>query len=257
MIVGYNEGSLLRQCINSIDFCDEILYADLGSSDKSVDTAKLAGAKVYHREKVPSGEYIQSEIVHYTKHDWVIFIDPDELVDENLKDQLIKEFEKIKTNELIGGVSVPWHFYFRKHKLKGTIWGGNNQKHFLVNKDRYEFLPITHYGRKIKDGFYIQDIVLNEYGNNFLHHYWMNGYKVFIKKHQRYLKNEGKDEFDRGRRTSIKKILLAPFKEFYFSLITKKGYKDNFIGLFLSVFWAYYKTVVYIGVYKVQKKNMK
>lgn len=47
-----------------------------------------------------------------------------------LKKQIIKEFDKIKINSSIGAVTVPWHFYFKDYKLKGTIWGGNNQKHF-------------------------------------------------------------------------------------------------------------------------------
>lgn len=255
MIVGLNEELLLKQCLKSIDFCDEILYADLGSTDNSIKIAKLSGAKISQRVVVPSGEYIHSEIVHYTKYEWIIFIDPDEMVDDVLKKQIIKEFESIKTKSNIGAISVPWHFYFKNHKLKGTIWGGNNQKHFLVNKNRYDFLPITHYGRNVKNGYQIQDITINQNRNNILHHYWMNSYKVFFKKHQRYLKNEGKDEFDRGRRVSLKKIVVAPIKEFYFSLIIKKGYKDHLIGWFLSAFWAYYKTSVYIGIYKVQKKQ--
>ena len=36
--------------------------------------------------------------------------------------------------------------------------------------------------------------------------------------------------------------------------IEKKGYKDRFIGLLLSAFWAYYKTSVYLGIYREQKK---
>ena len=254
MVVGLNEGLLLKECLTSIDFCDEILYADIGSTDNSIEIAKLASADIYYRNKVPSGEYIQSEIVHYTKHDWVIFIDPDECVDESLKEQIFKEFDFIKNDLQIGAVSVPWQFYFKKHKLKGTIWGGENKKYFLVNKNRFNFLPITHHGRILKKGYKYYEILLNKSSTNILHHYWMNSYRIFLKKHQRYLKNEGKDEYVIGRRTSIKKIVLAPFTEFYFSLIEKKGYKDRFIGLLLSAFWAYYKTSVYLGIYREQKK---
>ena len=257
MVVGYNESKFLNNCLSSINFCDEILYTDLGSTDDSINIAKKFGAKIYQRDRknVPSCEMVQSEIVHYTKHDWVIFIDPDERVDETLQQHFINDFEKITSDPKTGAITVPWQFYFKKHKLIGTIWGGNNLKHFLVNKHRYQFLPIIHYGRKIIKGFRIDNVTLNQNQTNVLHHYWMNSYRVFIRKHQRYIKHEGKDEYDRDRRVGLKKIFFAPINEFYFSLITKKGYKDNLIGWFLSAFWAYYKTAVYIGIYKEQKKN--
>jgi hypothetical protein len=256
MVVGYNEEKLLTNCLQSLFFCDEILYTDLGSSDNSISIAKKFTDKIYYRDKatVPSCEMAQTEVVHYTKNDWVVFIDPDEVIDKILADEIILLFEKICNEETIGAVYVPWHFYFKMHKLIGTIWGGNNQKHLLVNKNKFNFLPIIHYGRQLKNGYKNYFIPLNKENSNILHHYWMNSYTVFIKKHQRYLKNEGQDEYDRGRRSSLRKIVLSPFKEFYFSLITKQGYQDYFIGLFLSIFWAYYKTCVTIAVYKVQRK---
>lgn len=252
MVVGYNEEKFLQQCLKSIGFCDELIYTDLGSTDASLDVAKNAGAKIYHREKVPSGEYIQSEIVDYTKHDWIIFIDPDEYVDESLQMQIISEFKVISANPLIGAVKVPWQFYFKRHRLNGTVWGGYNEKYLLVNKKRFEFLPITHYGRKLMSGFISHNIKLNRGATNILHHYWMNSYKIFIRKHMRYLKNEGKDNYHNGVRVSIKKLIRTPFTEFYQSFVIQRGYKDKFIGFFLSIFWAFYKTNIYLGVYKRQ-----
>jgi glycosyltransferase involved in cell wall biosynthesis len=254
MVVGYNEGKLLPACLESIRFCDEILYTDLGSSDNSIEIAKQYNAIIYKRDKanVPSGEIAQAEVVNYTKNEWVIFIDPDEVVDIALQKLIVGEFENITSNPLIGAVTVPWQFYFKRRKLLGTIWGGINRKFFLVNKHRFDFLPITHYGRTLKIEFTQYDVPENKGKTNVLHHYWMNSYVVFIKKHLRYLKKEGTDEYNRHRRSSIKKIMLSPFKEFYFSMFTKKGYKDLLIGLFLSIFWAFYKTSVAIGIFKVQ-----
>ena len=258
MVVGYNEASLLEACLESINFCDEIFYTDLGSTDDSITIAMKFACNILHKDKkmVPSCEMVQTEVVNYTKHDWVIFIDPDECVHNSLREQIINEFDKITSDPHIGAVSVPWQFYFKKHKLKGTVWGGENKKYFLVNKNRFIFLPIIHHGRILKNGFNHYQILLNTKCTNILHHHWMNSYSVFIKKHQRYLKNEGKDEYLIGRRTSLKRIVLAPFKEFYFSFITKNGYRDKFVGFILSAFWAYYKTTVYIGIYKMQKQNI-
>ena len=259
MVVGYNEEILLCACLNSISFCDEIIYTDLGSTDGSVNVALQFGASIYHKDKskVPSCEMVQTEVVHYTKNDWVLFIDPDEAVDVVLQNQIRNEFLAITTEEKTGAISVPWQFYFSGKKLKGTVWGGSNKKFLLVNKHRFEFLPIIHYGRKLKDGFTNYDIPLNRNKTNVLHHYWMSSMKIFLQKHKRYLKNEGRDNYNAGVRVGKKNLLLSPFKEFHHSFIEKNGCKDGLTGLFLSGFWAYYKTHIALDIYRIQKQSKK
>ncbi len=257
MIVGYNEAHFLRPCLDSVSFCNEIIYTDLGSTDDSIEIARRYTENVYIKDKknVPSCEIVQAEVIHITKNDWVIFIDPDERVDEVLARQIADEFNVIKKNDKVGAVMVPWQFYFKTKKLRGTVWGGVNKKYFLVNKYKFSFLPTVHYGRTLKQGFNVYEINENKQQTNLLHHYWMNSYKVFIKKHFRYLKNEGIDNYNLGVRVAAKKIILVPFKEFYFSFIDKKGYKDLFIGFFLSLFWAFYKTYIAVDIFMIQQKK--
>lgn len=254
MVVGYNESELLSNCLSSVSFCDEIIYTDLGSSDNSLEVAASFTNNIYKREKVPSGEYIQSEMVHVTKNEWVIFIDPDEMIDKVLQQQIIDEFYIIASNPHIGSVTVPWLFYFKNYRLKGTIWGGNNKKYLLVNKNRFEFLPITHYGRKLKEDFFNYNIVLNSYGTNLLHHYWVTSYSVFILKHLRYLEKEGIDQYNQGVRIRLKKIMLIPFKEFSFSFFKKKGYKNFLLGFGLSIFWSLYQTCIALDIILIQSQ---
>ncbi|MCH6201349.1 hypothetical protein MMU07_17330 [Aquiflexum sp. LQ15W] len=256
MVVGYNEDIFLQKCLDSISFCEEIIYIDLGSSDNSIETAKRFASKIIKRPIAPSGEYIQSEVIHTTKYDWVIFIDPDEVVDITLAANIISLFTQLNNQRKVGAILVPWQFYFKKRTLKGTVWGGANKKYLLVHKKRFIFLPITHYGRKVKEGYQTFEISYNKARTNILHHYWMNSYKVFIKKHQRYLKNEARDQFNTGKRMGIKKAFLMPWNAFKESFIHKKGYKDGWIGLFLSVFWAYYQTSIAVGLLRIQKEKL-
>jgi glycosyltransferase involved in cell wall biosynthesis len=259
MIVGYNEAHFLEQCFESISFCDEIIYTDLGSTDNSLIIAKKYAQQIHHRKKVniPSCEMVQTEVVHFTKNDWVIFIDPDEMVSPSLANQIMEELETIKSDLSIGSIMVPWQFYYKKKKLKGTVWGGINKKYFLVNKYRFEFLPIVHFGRRLKEGFQNYEIAFDTNKNNILHHYWMNSFKVFINKHLRYLKREGIDNYNAGKRMGKKELLFSPFNAFSNSFFKMKGYKDGFVGLFLSGFWAFYKTKIGIDIYILQSREKK
>ena len=255
MVVGYNEEKLLPACLQAISFCDDIHYTDLGSTDGSLKIAEIFAQHIYHRAPVPSCEMIQTEVVHYTKNDWVIFVDPDEVVDETLATEIINRFEELTAQQEVGAIKVPWQFYFKRTRLRGTVWGGKNQKFFLVNKHRFTFDPVVHYGRKLKTGFTSTTIELNKAETNVLHHYWMNSWKIFIRKHRRYLINEGIDRYNIGTRTSFKQVLCAPYNEFKRSFWTLKGYKDGLLGFFLSAFWAWYQTSAMLSLYKIQKQK--
>lgn len=137
--------------------------------------------------------------------------------------------------------------------MKGTIWGDNNVKGILVNKNRFEILPITHYGRRLKNGF-IRTIIERN-GDNVLHHYWMDNLGAFISKHRKYLKDEGSDKFKMGERTTLKNVMYQPFAQFANCFIRRKGYKDGFLGLLLSAFWTWYSTYAQIDLYKITKRK--
>ena len=257
IIVGFNESILLPKCLDSLKFCQEKIYIDLYSTDNSADIAIKAGCSVFYEDRntTPSCEMAQSIYYKSSKFEWIILIDPDEVIDDKLRDDLIGVYNLIKGNDEFGAVYVPWQFYFLGRKLRGTPWGGRNEKFLLIHKDRFMIEPVIHYGRYLKKEFKRLDISLNKEESNVLHHYWMNDISVFFKKHLRYIKNEGPDRFNMGNRTSLVQILKSPFLQFYFSFSTKKGYKDGILGFFLSSFWSLYQMMSLISLYKFTIKE--
>lgn len=256
MVVGRNEAHLLDRCFSSISFCDEILYTDIQSIDDSKLVALKYVSKIYDSSIIPSCEYAQAEMVTEAKNEWVLFIDPDEYIDLCLSKQIVKLFPGLTKSPSTGALVVPWQFYFKSRKLKGTVWG-NNSKFLLVNKYKFTFKPVIHYGRFLNDGFTACTIEKADSMNNVIHHYWMNSYKTFIHKHMRYLKNEGKDRFNAGIRISFRQLIRTPLREFRYSFIDKEGYKDGMLGLFLSIFWAFYQSYANTSLFLICKGIIK
>ncbi|MHA6249239.1 glycosyltransferase [Pontibacter sp. CAU 1760] len=252
IITGKNEAHFLDRCLSSINFCDEIIYTDI----QSVDNSKAIAAKytdfILDSDPIPGCEFAQSLMIRKAKHDWVIFIDPDEYIDSSLASQLISLYPQISNDPKVGAVMVPWRFYFNGKILEGTVWG-NNKKYILVNRNRFSIEPIAHYGRYLNSGFESYEIDLES--DNILHHDWMPTYSIFFKKHMRYLKNEGRDRYNLGKRISFKQLIISPLKEFQKSFIHFKGYKDGLLGLFLSVFWAFYQSWANFSLYLITKKS--
>jgi glycosyltransferase involved in cell wall biosynthesis len=254
-IVSRNEGHLLEKCIESILFCDEIIVVDLESTDNTVEIAEKYGAKVLTISPLPIVEIIHQKYINITKKDWVLITDPDEITSPELAKNIQEFFLSDENLMKIGAVDVPLIYFFKSYKLKGTSWGGFKTRTYLIHKERFGFTPNVHNGRLLLEGYMKYSIVHN--GNNHISHFWMSGYRQIIEKHMRYLKNEGQSRYNQGLTTTFSKIIKIPFQQFFNCYIRARGFKDGFIGLFLSIFRAWYFTAANIELYKYQRKQTK
>jgi glycosyltransferase involved in cell wall biosynthesis len=253
-VVTLNEGHLIEECLKSIDFCDEVLVADLGSNDDSVELCLNLGADVVFHERLPSSEYLRPIFVPRLKNDWVLIIDPDEIVMPKLKIEILELFSKVKINSNISNVVVPWRFYFGQRPLKGTPWGGTNSKTLIVNRNNFYFVPQIHNGqRKAEGALEIKIGSMDDF--SYLKHKWMINWNQFLEKHKRYLIAEGPARYENDKFPKIRSVLIAPFKEFIWAFLLKKGYKDGLLGLALCIFWTWYQTLATFKHLKTARLN--
>jgi len=250
VVVCFNEEKLLGKCLASLQFCDEIVVIDLGSTDNSVEVASKLGAKVINHPWVPIGEMARPKALENTRHKWVLFIDPDEAVSPKLSSD-IREVRNRNPND-VGVISVPWLNHVHGRVLRGTVWGGfERRKRLLMHRDRVKLNTLVHSDYfDLKPKYKVFDIPAKK--NNFLIHYWLNDYRVFIAKHRRYLKLEPEARLAPGELASYRGVLLAPWRNFKESFLTKKGYKDGLRGFFLSLLWAWYNTDALIRLKREQ-----
>ena len=83
-IVAMNEEDRLGACLDSLEWCDEVLVVDSHSSDRTRDLAAARGARVIERDW--PGHIAQKEFaVRAAQNDWVFCIDADERVSPELR----------------------------------------------------------------------------------------------------------------------------------------------------------------------------
>lgn len=83
-IITLNEEKNIAACIKSLQtVCEEIVVLDSESSDRTVEIAKELGAKVVLQPYLGDGPQ-KAFAASKAKHDWVLSIDADERVDEEL-----------------------------------------------------------------------------------------------------------------------------------------------------------------------------
>lgn len=248
IVVTYNEAKRLRDCLKSLSFCEQLIVIDLGSNDASVKIAKEFGAEVFHHKKIPVVEKIHEMAVkNYARNEWIIRIDPDEVLPPNLKEKL--EF-LIKKEPDLGTIRIPWQFYVKDKPLYGTVWGMDNSKPVVLHKSRTKFNPYVHAATSLLEGY--RESALPRDNVYYIRHYWVDSYCQMIRKHWMYLKKEGEARYSRGERFSVRKLLNDTINAFKHSLISCNGYR-NVTGIFLSLFYSWYVLMGILSLRQYQK----
>ena len=82
-IIALNAGAQIGPCLASVGFADEVLVVDSGSTDATVEICGRHGARVETRAWLGFGRQKQ-HAVSIAKNDWVLCLDADERVTEEL-----------------------------------------------------------------------------------------------------------------------------------------------------------------------------
>ena len=86
-LIVLNEEQLLPEALASVDFCDEIVVVDSGSTDATVEIARKASATVI--ENLWRGFGAQRNLaIDKARGDWILELDADERVTPELKRSL-------------------------------------------------------------------------------------------------------------------------------------------------------------------------
>jgi glycosyltransferase involved in cell wall biosynthesis len=89
IILAKNEEKMIKACLESVKFADEIIFYDNESSDKTVEIAKKYTDKIFSFKNLDYAE-VKNKAFEKTKGDWVFYIYADERVLELLKEEIVE-----------------------------------------------------------------------------------------------------------------------------------------------------------------------
>lgn len=247
LVVCFNEASKLATCLSSLGFCDEVVVIDLGSTDESQEVATGYGAKVFQAPWVSIGEQVWPIAERLVKHEWILRIDPDEVVPDGLGPQIV---EIIQDAEDVGTVRIPYQYFFRRRPVKHGFWGGILRIPKLVHRERVEVHSHVHRGTVCKSGF--RELTME--ASSAVEHYWVETFRELIEKHRRYLPLEGVARHNLGQRFSWRKLIFHTGGALKRSMIDKQGYRSP-TGLFLSFFYCLYVAGSWLSLREVERQR--
>jgi glycosyltransferase involved in cell wall biosynthesis len=252
IVVGRNEGILLGDCLQSVSFCSEIVYADMASVDNSKDIAQNMGIRVIDVELSPIVETVRQQLLSLAEHPWILYLDPDERVNRELALYLLENWHRYSEMTDLAAVRLPFFYYVYSRRLAGTVWGGEKPFIRIVHRDRFRFFNAVHFGGELVSGEF-RVATIDGCQNREVSHFWLTDIQDFLRKHSRYVQAEGPARYAKGTRASLKSISIIFPKEFVRCFIINKGYRDGFLGFFLSVFWATYQFASEITLLSAQR----
>lgn len=177
LVLTLNEEVNLPQCLASLEWTDDVVVLDSGSSDRTQELARQAGARVKHRafDNYASQRNFGLEDIEY-KYPWVLMVDADEIVPLELAQEM-----KSVASDCLENVCM---FRMRRKDFLMGKW--------LKHSSGYP----TWFGRLIRRGrVRVERSINEEYHTDgeieslegHLHHYPFNkGLHAWFEKHNRY-----------------------------------------------------------------------
>jgi glycosyltransferase involved in cell wall biosynthesis len=237
-----NEEKNIKACLESVKWANDIVLVDMHSEDKTIEIAKNYTNRIFFFQKCGYVEPAREFALNKAKNDWCLVIDADELVPYSM----FLKITSIVENNLADVVWFPHNNYFFGALLKGTGWSPLQDMHpRLFKKQFMELSPAIHSIYKIKEN--AKMLYIKNKDEGFVHFNYIDA-EHFLDKLNRYTTIEADNMFNgaKPQPNSLFKEIYYIARELGIRYVFKKGYKDGFIGLYLSILMGAYKATTYL-----------
>jgi len=244
IIIAKNAENLIQDCLDSVEFCDEIVVVDGGSIDRTNEIAKKAGAKIIKGVEKNFAE-MRNTGLHAAKGEWILYVDTDERVSPELEKSIKYKVLSIKHSEEVVAYKIRRkNFYF-----------GNHEWPYIETLERL-------FKRNALQGWHgalhESPIVKGEVGllDGYLFHYTHRDLSSMIEKTLMWSQVEAELRFKNNHpKMTWWRFPRVMVTAFYDSYCRQKGYKAGTVGLIESMYQAFSMFITYARLWELQSKK--
>lgn len=236
IVIYRNEKRHLERCLRALRWCNELIAVDMQSSDGSREMAQALADRVLSVPHCPIAEPTRVAAAKLARNDWVLLVDPDEVIPPTLADDIRR---MLAEHPDAGAISLPMWFYFKGQQLTGTVWGTLTFKQRLIHRRRCDLLPLCNRLSQLRPGEI--DIRIAHDGDNHMQHYWSDSYPDLLHKHfVRYAHTEAAAMVAQGYRFTLRSACITPLIELKKTLKDFDGWRIGLHGWLLSAIYFGY-----------------
>lgn len=230
----YNAGDTLRRCLETVKDFEEIVICDMYSTDDTLDLAKSYGCKVVMHERVGYVEPARNFAISAASNPWVLVLDADELVTDELRTYLRQVASNPEGN---AGFFIPRANFFMGKFMRGGY--PDYQLRFFL-KDSVYWPSEIHSRPQISGG--VKKIPSKNRKIALVHIEDSSVFNV-LRKMNIYSEKEVAKYVDRRKKYSIASALFSGMHRFVKFYFLKGGILDGKAGLVRGVLEGFYKFI--------------
>lgn len=226
----------IRETLDSVKgFVSELIIADIGMhADLIKELAPYDPRIIPVKEEVPYVELIREKIKKEATQEYVLFLDPDEVIPQALRDEWIAHFRECDY------VETPRKNIIMGKWIEHSRWWPDCQIR-LFRKEAVVWPTAIHQQPRVTGKGY--RVAQNP--DLAILHFNYESLDEYFGKAIRYAKSEGRDLAKSGKPPGLPQSVASSVSEFVSRYFASEGYRDGLHGFMLAFFQMIYPMLVY------------
>ena len=245
LVITYNEIGYIEKCLESISFADEIIVVDSYSTDGTYEylLSKENVRVIQHPFKNFTAQ--KSYALEQATHDWILFVDADEVVPSELRTEIQKTIAGPQPHDAY------WfyrQFMFETRPLRFSGWQ-TDKNHRLFRKSKVKFTD-----RKLVH----ETLEVNGTSGKMksrLMHYCYKDYEDYKGKMLHYGRLKAREAFYKEKQFNYFSLYFRPAWKFFNNFVLRLGFLDGKRGVTICYLNALSVYERYRELKRLEKKN--
>lgn len=224
IIITHNESKNIADCINSVNFADEIIVVDSNSDDETPKIVNELGARLIQTDNWPGFGAQKNYALSLATAEWVLSIDADERVTPALREEIIS----VISLPLAKAYYIPRLSSFLGSFIHHGSWHPDYVLR-LFKRNSGEFSNSIVHEKFLSTS--------NEFANlkNHLIHYSYPTDSDYLRKLESYSTAGALVAYQKNKKSNLKTIITHTTWAFLRSYIIKLGFLDGRAGFLVAV----------------------
>jgi glycosyltransferase involved in cell wall biosynthesis len=244
IVVCFNEEDRIRDCLESLRWCDEVVVVDSFSTDGTAEICRQYTDRVIQRRW--AGYRDQKEFAHsQATKDWVFLVDSDERVPAELRDEIQQALRR--SDGEVAAYSIPRLVHYLGRWWRRGGWYPDYDVR-IFRRDRARWGGTDPHEKILVDGK-VRRLA------HPLHHFSYRNVADHWKRIDRFTAIAARELKEEGRSWSWLENFSHPPIRFLRSYFWKRGFLEGFPGFFIAATSAVYGFLKYAKLREIELKG--
>ena len=232
----YNNEAIIRDCLESVKWADELLVVDSFSTDRTLDICREYGARIIQHEYINSATQ-KNRAIPQCAHEWVLQMDSDEVLEEGGADEIRSVIAQAKPDGLAFRLPRK-NFIFGEPIQLPSLYPDYQTRLFRRDVGRFEDKQVHAHARVPGHVGVLRCHIL---------HHGMPTLTKQLSHFDRYTRYQADEMWRRGTRFHGWQLVLRPWAIFLYFFVWERGFTAGARGLMVAAtntafdFWSHAK----------------